>query len=126
MTFPEELKYSKSHEWVRYLDETTALVGITDFAQEALGSLVFVNLPQVGDATTAGEVFADVESVKAVSDIFCPVTGIVAEVNKTLEDSPEDMNDMPYETWMAKISDITGTEGLLDAAAYEKYTEEEA
>lgn len=126
MTFPEELKYTKSHEWVRYLDDTTALVGITDFAQEALGSLVFVNLPQVGDGTTAGEVFADVESVKAVSDIFCPVTGTISEVNKALEDSPEDMNDMPYEAWIARIEGITGTEDLLDAAAYEKYTEEEA
>ena len=125
MMFPGELKYTKSHEWVRYLDETTALVGITDFAQEALGSLVFVNLPQVGDETTAGEVFADVESVKAVSDIFCPVTGTVCEVNKALEDSPEDMNDTPYEAWIAKIEDITGSADLLDAAAYEKYTEEE-
>lgn len=126
MTFPEELKYTKSHEWVRFLDETTAFVGITDFAQEALGSLVFVNLPQVGDKTAAGEVFADVESVKAVSDIFCPLTGMVSEVNKALEANPEDINDMPYEAWIAKIENITGVEDLLDAAAYEKYTEEEA
>jgi len=125
MNLPEELKYTKSHEWVKFIDDTTALIGITDFAQESLGSLVFINLPQVGDGVVAGETFADVESVKAVSDIFSPVTGDVAEVNTDLEQSPEIINDTPYDAWIAKIENITDTADLLDAADYEKAVEEE-
>ena len=83
------LYYAKSHEWVEFLDDTTALVGISDHAQHELGDLVFVNLPQVGDKTAVGKTFADVESVKAVSDIYAPVTGTVAEVNEALLDEPE-------------------------------------
>lgn len=82
MNIPEDLKYAKSHEWVKMLDEETALIGLTDYAQDALGDLVFVNLPEAGDEVAAGETFADVESVKAVSDVFSPVTGTVAEVNE--------------------------------------------
>ena len=86
MNFPAELKYSKDHEWVKTINETTVLVGITDFAQSELGDLVFINLPQEGDEVTAEESFCDVESVKAVSDVMSPVTGVVEEVNTQLED----------------------------------------
>ena len=124
MNFPAELKYSKSHEWIKMIDDTTALVGITDFAQSELGDLVFINLPAEGDAVTKEESFCDVESVKAVSDVMSPVTGVVAEVNTELEDEPQKLNEAPYEAWIAKISDITDFEELLDAAAYEAFTKE--
>lgn len=88
MNFPAELKYSKSHEWVKMLDETTALVGITDYAQKELGDLVFINLPMEGDEVTKETPFCDVESVKAVSDVMSPVSGTVAEVNEELQDAP--------------------------------------
>ena len=121
MNFPAELKYSKSHEWVKLLDDTTALVGITDFAQGELGDLVFINLPIVGDAVTKEEDFCDVESVKAVSDVMSPVTGVVAEVNEALLDAPEQLNEAPYDAWIAKIDQITDQEELMDAAAYEAF-----
>jgi len=126
MKTPAELLYSKSHEWVRMEADGSAVIGLTDYAQDALGDLVYVNLPEVGDAVTAGETFADVESVKAVSDVFCPVTGKVAEVNDALADSPEQINDDPYGAWLAKISDVTDKEELLDAAGYEAFVAEEA
>ena len=122
MNFPAELKYSKSHEWIKLLDDATALVGITDFAQSELGDLVFINLPQPGDAVTKEEPFCDVESVKAVSDVISPVTGQVAEVNEALLDAPQLLNEAPYEAWIAKITGITDTEELLDAAAYQALT----
>ena len=121
MTFPEELRYSKNDEWVKMLDDTTALVGITDFAQGELGDLVFINLPIVGDAVTKEEAFCDVESVKAVSDVMSPVTGVVAEVNEALLDAPEQLNEAPYDAWIAKIDQITDQEELMDAAAYEAF-----
>lgn len=124
MNFPAELKYSKSHEWIKMIDDTTALVGITDFAQSELGDLVFINLPAEGDTVTKEEAFCDVESVKAVSDVMSPVTGVVAEVNTELEDAPQLLNESPYEAWIAKISDITDFEELLDADAYEAFTKE--
>ena len=96
MTFPAELKYSKDHEWVKMLDGATALVGITDFAQSELGDLVFINLPQVGDEVIADESFCDVESVKAVSDVMSPCTGVIEEVNTELEDEPQLLNEDPY------------------------------
>ena len=121
MNIPEDLKYAKSHEWVKMLDEETALIGLTDYAQDALGDLVFVNLPEAGDEVAAGETFADVESVKAVSDVFSPVTGTVAEVNEGLLDSPESINEAPYEAWFVKVEHITDTEELMDAQGYEAY-----
>ena len=124
MDFPAELKYSKSHEWVKMLDDTTALMGISDFAQEELGALVFINQPQVGDSVTKEEAMCDVESVKAVSDVMSPVTGVVAEVNEELLDAPEKLNDDPYGAWIAKIENITDPEELLDAADYEAFTQE--
>ena len=125
MNFPAELKYSKSHEWVKMLDETTALVGISDFAQSELGDLVFVNLPAVGDSFSAGDTMCDVESVKAVSDVYAPVSGTVAEVNEMLLDTPEAINKEPYEAWLVKLTDVSGLEDLLDADAYTAVCEEE-
>ncbi len=127
MRHPEELRYSRSHEWVKKLEDGTVLIGLTDYAQDALGDLVFVNLPEEGDEVTAGEAFADVESVKAVSDVFSPVTGTVAEVNEALLDAPEMMNDDPYEAWLIRVENVTEEEELLDADAYiEFYESEEA
>jgi len=125
MGFPTELKYSRDHEWVKMLDDTTALIGITDYAQSKLGDLVFVNLPSVGDTVEAGEVACDVESVKAVSDIISPVTGKIAEVNEALNDAPELLNNEPYEAWIMKVEEIADSEELLDAAKYEAFTQEE-
>ena len=123
MTFPAELKYSKDHEWVKMLDGATALVGITDFAQSELGDLVFINLPQEGDDVTADEAFCDVESVKAVSDVVSPVTGVVEEANTELEDEPQKLNEDPYGAWIAKIENISGYAELMDAAAYEAFVQ---
>ena len=124
-TINPDLKYSKSHEWVR-MDGDVAVIGISDFAQDALGDLVFVNLPQVGDDVTACEAFGDVESVKAVSDLMSPVTGTVCEINEELLDAPENLNNDPYGAWIIKVDNITDTEELLDAAAYEAHCATEA
>lgn len=116
---PEELKYTKTHEWVKE-EDGLYVVGLTDYAQDALGDIVFVNLPSVGDTVTAGEVFSDVESVKAVSDVYSPVTGVVAEVNEAVMDDPALVNGDCYGAWFIKVSDVFGTEDLLDAKAYEE------
>lgn len=118
MNTPKELRYTKSHEWVRDLSDGVVEIGLTDFAQSELGDLVFVNLPQPGDDVTAGESFADVESVKAVSDVYSPVSGVVAEINEALLDSPQLINQSPYEAWFIRVKDVTGTVDLMDAAAY--------
>ncbi len=125
MTFPSELKYSKTHEWVKFEDETTAYIGITDYAQDQLGDLVFVNLPEEGDEVTRDEAFADVESVKAVSDVMSPVTGTIAEVNEELQDSPEMMNEHPYDAWFIKVTDISECSDLISAEEYEAFIAEE-
>ena len=124
MNFPAELKYTKDHEWMK-MEGDIAVIGISDFAQDALGDIVFINLPEVGDTVTAGESFGDVESVKAVSDVNSPVTGVVVEVNEDLADSPEALNEDPYSAWIIKVEQITETEELLDAAAYEAFCAEE-
>ncbi|MGI6262596.1 MAG: glycine cleavage system protein GcvH [Succiniclasticum sp.] len=124
MAFATDRKYTKSHEWIK-MDGETAVIGITSYAQEQLGALVFVNLPMEGDAVTAGEALGDVESVKAVSDIISPVTGTVAAVNESLLDHPELVNEEPDQAWFVKVGNITDTEELLDAAAYEAFVEEE-
>ncbi len=115
------LLFSKSHEWVNMIDDTTATVGLTDYAQNELGGLVFVNLPEEGDDVTAGEPFSDVESVKAVSDVYSPVTGTVAEINEELLDAPEKINEEPYEAWFVKVENITDKEELMDEAAYKEF-----
>lgn len=124
MNFPAELKYSKSHEWLKE-EDGVSVIGISDFAQDALGDVVFVNLPEVGDDAVAGEAFGDVESVKAVSDLISPVSGTVCEVNEDLLDQPELLNEDPYGTWIIKVENVTDTEELLDAAAYEAFCVEE-
>ena len=121
MTFPKNLKYTKTHEWVLFAEDGTATVGITDYAQDQLGDLVFVNLPEPGDPVTMGESFADVESVKAVSDVLSPVTGEVEEINEILADEPQRMNQAPYESWFIKVTDITEKEELMDADEYEAF-----
>ena len=118
MNYPAELKYSRDHEWLR-MEDGIAVIGISDFAQSELGDVVFVNLPEVGDDTTAGEAFGDVESVKAVSDLVCPVTGTVCAVNEELLDAPEKLNEDPYLNWIIKVENVTDTEELLDAEQYE-------
>ena len=117
---PAELKYTKSHEWVKE-EDGLYVVGLTDFAQEALGDIVFINMPEEGDDVASGESFADVESVKAVSDVFSPVSGTVAEVNEGLIDEPALINQEPYEQWLIKVKEVSDTEELMDAAAYEEF-----
>ena len=125
MNTPDHLRYTKSHEWVLFADDGTAKVGLTDHAQDALGDLVFVNLPQVGDALTCGEALGDVESVKAVSNVYSPVSGTVKAVNEDLLDAPEAINADPYGAWLVEVEDITDQEELLDAAAYEAHCAQE-
>ena len=124
MNYPAELKYSKSHEWIK-MDGDVAIIGISDFAQDALGDVVFINLPAEGDEVTAGENFGDVESVKAVSDLICPVSGVICAVNEELLDAPEKLNQDAYAAWIIKVENITDQEELLDAAAYEAFCAEE-
>ena len=124
MKHPNELQYTKSHEWIKTEDGVT-LVGISDFAQDALGDVVFINLPAEGDQVTAGEAFGDVESVKAVSDLISPVTGVVCADNEELLDAPELLNHNPYGAWIMKVEQVTETEELMDAGDYEAFCAEE-
>ena len=120
MAYPADRRYSKDHEWIR-LSEGVAEVGITDFAQQQLGDVVFVDLPSVGTAVTAGTAFGTIESVKAVSELFAPMAGTILEVNPALKDHPEYVNSAPHDTWMVRVraSDSADVEGLLDVAQYE-------
>lgn len=118
MNFPKELMYTESHEWVK-IEGDKALVGLTDYAQSGLGDLVFVNLPEEGDEVTVGEVFLDVESVKAASDVYAPLGGVIEEVNEELLDRPGWINEAPYEAWIVKIGEISDREKLLTAEEYE-------
>ena len=128
MNYPDDLKYTKEHEWCR-IQGNRAVVGITDHAQDALGDIVYVELPEVGDSVKKGESFGVVESTKAVSELFSPVTGKVVEVNDPLSDAPETINEDPYEEgWMIRVefADSKETDSLMDAAAYRKFLEEES
>lgn len=123
MEFPEGLKYSKEHEWV-LVEGTSATIGITEFAQEELGDIVFVELPEVGEKIVKDDPFGAVESVKAVSDIYAPVSGEVLETNEILPDNPETINDDPYgDGWMVRVelSDIDDLKDLMDADEYAEY-----
>lgn len=124
MNFPAELKYSKDHEWVKF-EGDTAIIGISDFAQDALGDVVFINLPAEGDEVVASEAFGDVESVKAVSDLVSPVSGKIVAVNEELADAPETLNADPYGAWIIKVECVTEQEELLDAATYETFCQQE-
>ena len=124
MELREGLLYSKSHEWVKE-EGDIAVIGLTDYAQSELGDLVFVNLPEEGDDISVGEAFSDVESVKAVSDVYAPVSGTVCEINEELMDAPEKINEEPYEAWFVKVKDITEKEELLSAEEYKAFVESE-
>jgi len=127
MEFPEDLKYSKEHEWV-LVEGNVATVGITDYAQEQLGDIVFVELPAVGDKVSKEDAFCVVESVKAVSDVYAPVSGKVLEINDDLPDSPEMLNEDAYgDGWMVKIemNDLDDLKDLMNAAEYEEYVAQE-
>jgi glycine cleavage system H protein len=121
MAYPTELKYTKDHEWIRVAGDI-AEIGITDYAQQQLGDVVYVELPDVGRTLQAGESFGNIESVKAVSELFAPMSGTVAEVNAGLRDHPESINTEPHSTWMIKVklSDAAAVGTLLDSAQYEQ------
>ena len=125
MKIPENLKYAKTHEWVEFTGEKSAKIGLTEFAVEALGGLVFIGLPAEGDSVSAGESFGEAESVKAVSDVVSPVSGTVTKVNEALQDAPEKIGEDPYGSWLIEVSEISGQEELLDAVAYEAFCKEE-
>ena len=119
MNFPANLKYNKSHEWVKDLGNSLFEIGITDYAQKEMGDIVYVTLPQAGDEMKEGASFGVLESVKAVSDVYSPVNGTVKEVNETVTASPDSINKAPYETWLVRAAGtIAG--GLLSAEEYEK------
>jgi glycine cleavage system H protein len=124
--YPDDLKYTTQHEWIR-LDGNRAKVGITSYAQDALGDIVFVQLPDVGDRLEAGQAFGEVESTKSVSDVYAPVTGEVASRNEALETTPELVNTDPYgEGWLVELSvtDPSALDGMLDAEAYQRHVDE--
>jgi len=127
MAYPANYRYTREHEWI---DLTGAIgsIGITDYAQNSLGDIVFVDAPKVGDTVSANAVFGSVESVKAVSDLFSPVTGTVVAVNQDLTSAPDKINEKPHETWIIKVelSDPAEVDKLLDAAAYEAFIAEES
>ena len=125
MTLLNDRKYTSSHEWLLDLGNGSFRVGLSDFAQHSLGDIVFIDLPQVGDSVTAESSLGDVESVKAVSEVLSPVSGTVCAVNEELLDQPELLNKAPYDAWIIKVENVTDTEELLDAAAYEAFCTEE-
>ena len=125
MEYPEDLKYAENHEWTRTSDSMVTM-GISDFAQDALGDIVFVEVPEVGRQVTAGEAIAEVESTKSVSDVYAPVSGTVVEVNAALEDNPELVNTDPFgEGWFAVVeaTDLSELDRLMDVAAYRQSTQ---
>ena len=124
MEIRTDLAYTKSHEWV-LIEGETATIGITDYAQDQLGDIVFINLPEEGDQVEEDTVFADVESVKAVSDIYSPVSGTVGEVNEELMDSPEKINESAYDAWFVRIDGVTEHGEFMSAEEYEAYIESE-
>ncbi|HET9698073.1 MAG TPA: glycine cleavage system protein GcvH [Terriglobales bacterium] len=127
MAYPADFKYTKEHEWIK-IDGGTGTIGITDHAQQALGDIVFVELPKVGATITAGQSFGTVESVKAVSDLYAPVSGEITEVNGDLATSPEKVNSEPHQAWMVKVklSNPAEANALLSSADYDKFVAEES
>jgi glycine cleavage system H protein len=126
MAAPKDLKFLRTHEWVKLLNDGSALTGFADYAQDALGDLVFLNAPAEGDSVTAEEPYGDIESVKAVSDIYSPVSGTVIEVNEDVVGDPARINADPYGAWIIRIGDITERSDLMDPDDYDKLCEQEA
>lgn len=126
MAYPTNYRYTKEHEWIS-VDGGVGTIGITDYAQNSLGDIVYVDVPKVGDTVTANQTFGSVESVKAVSDLYSPVSGEVVEVNELLKTEPDKINSAPHDTFIIKVklSDAAEQDALLDAAAYEKFVSEE-
>lgn len=122
MNVPTDLLYTKTHEWIRFLGDT-ARIGVTDYAQKELGDVVFIDLPNEGDAILQGKPFADVESVKATSEIFSPLSGTISAVNDTLSDAPEQINEHPYDAWLIEVASITARAELLSPDEYAKHLE---
>jgi glycine cleavage system H protein len=128
MEFPDDLRYTKEHEWVREEGEARVRIGITDFAQDALGDVVYVDVPEIGTAVTANQAFSEVESTKSVSDVYAPLSGTVVERNSLLEDRPELVNEQPYgDGWLVvlEVSDRSELDGLIDPPAYRALVETE-
>ena len=126
MAYPANLRYTREHEWIA-VEGNIGTIGITDYAQNSLGDIVYVEMPKVGDSVTANATFGSVESVKAVSDLFSPVSGTVTAANDLLKTEPDKINSAPHETWIIKVelSDPSEFDSLLDAATYEKFVSEE-
>ncbi len=122
---PGNLKYTRTHEWVEVLANGNVRIGISDYAQDALGDIVFINLPETGDSLALRASFAEVESVKAVSEIYSPVEGIISAVNTALEDEPERINSTPYDAWIIELEDAGAFEELLSAEEYEEFLKQE-
>ena len=127
LNFPDDVKYTKDHEWAK-MEDDGVLVGITDYAQDQLGDIVFVEMPSEGDSFEEGEEFGTLESVKAVSEIYLPVGGEILAINEALEDEPEMVNKDPYEAWIVKVkpSDLSELDSLMDKVAYLKLVESES
>lgn len=126
MAYPTNYRYTREHEWIA-VNGNIGTIGITDYAQNSLGDIVYVDMPKMGDSVSANSTFGSVESVKAVSDLFSPVSGTVTEVNEILKTEPDKINSAPHETWIIKVelSDPSEFDALLDATTYEKFTAEE-
>jgi glycine cleavage system H protein len=127
MAYPTNYRYTREHEWIE-LTGSIGTIGITDYAQNSLGDIVYVDMPKVGDTVTANATFGSVESVKAVSDLFAPVTGTVTAINEELTSAPDKINEAPHDTWIIKVelTDLAQVNALLDAAAYEAFIAEES
>lgn len=125
MEIPNDLFYAKTHEWVKFTDEGTALIGLSDHAQEILGDVAFINLCDEGEILNAGDVIGDIESIKAVSDVYTPVSGTVICVNDELLDKPDLINSDPYGSWLIELEDFEKNSDLLDSQAYEKFLAEQ-
>lgn len=125
MSVREGYYFLKTHEWVKFLDEKTAIIGISDYAQDSLGDIVYISLPEQGDEVEANKSFCDIESVKAVSDVYAPVSGKIIEVNQALEDAPEQLNVSPFDTWIIKVEGSFDKSNLLDSEAYKQLLDQE-
>lgn len=125
MNIPESIRFTKSHEWILQEGET-AKIGLSDFAQSELGDIVFIELPEIGTEVTMEEPFAEIESVKSASEIYSPVSGVILSINQNVADSPEKINENPYESWLVEVESITALTGLMTFNEYQKHCESES